>query len=143
MNKVDAVTSKPAVTVDVTAFRWQWRFDFPQHRFSIIGVAGTPTTGPTIVLPVGQTVHFDVTAVDVIHSFYVPEFNFKRDAIPGTVNRFDITIPRAGRFRGECAEFCGVDHADMTFYIRAVSQPAFDAWVQRNEGAGLIQDAGT
>jgi len=112
----------------------------PDHGFSVVGVGGTPTSGPTILLPVGQTVRINLTAADVIHSFFVPDFNFKRDAIPGVTNVFDLTIPRAGVFRGECAELCGVDHSDMTFYIRAVSPAEFQAWVQHNANAGVIQE---
>ncbi len=140
MNKVDALTADPAVTVNVTGFRWQWRFDFPGHGFSIVGVGGTPSSGPTILLPAGQTVHFEVRAADVIHSFFVPQFNFKRDAIPGVVNRFDLTIPSPGTYRGECAEFCGLNHADMTFFIQAVPPSRFRAWLQHNKDAGLIQE---
>jgi cytochrome c oxidase subunit 2 len=142
MNRVDAVSKDPAVTVDVTGFRWQWSFEYPGHGFSVIGVGGTTTRGPTMVLPVGQTVHVDLHATDVIHSFFVPDFNFKRDAIPGVTNTFDLTIPRPGVFRGECAELCGVDHADMTFYVRAVPVAEFQAWLQQHEGDGVIQEGG-
>lgn len=141
MGKVDAVASDPAVTVHVTGFRWQWRFDFPGHGFSVVGVGGTPSTGPTIVLPVGETIQIDLRASDVIHSFFVPAFNFKRDAIPGVTNTFDLHISQAGRFRGECAELCGVDHSDMTFFIRAVPPAQFDAWLHQHENAGVIQEA--
>jgi cytochrome c oxidase subunit II len=142
MNKVDAVAANPSVTVNVTGFRWQWSFEFPDHGFSVVGVGGSPTVGPTILLPIGETVQINLRAADVIHSFFVPDFNFKRDAIPGVLNRFDLTIPRVGVFRGECAELCGVDHSDMTFYIRAVPAAQFQAWVQRNANAGVIQEGG-
>jgi cytochrome c oxidase subunit II len=140
MSKVDAVTSRPSVTVNVTGFRWQWRFDFPSAGFSIVGVGGSPSSGPTILLPAGETVHVTLRAADVIHSFFVPDFNFKRDAIPGVTNQFDLSIPQAGVFRGECAELCGVDHSDMTFFIRAVPPDQFRAWLDQHKGQGVIQE---
>jgi cytochrome c oxidase subunit 2 len=139
MSRVDAVAKDPSVVVNVTGFRWQWRFDFPRHGFSIVGVAGTPTAGPTIELPAGETVRVNLRAADVIHSFFVPQFNFKRDAIPGVVNTFDLNVPGTGLYRGECAELCGVDHSDMTFFIRVVPPESFQAWIDRNANAGVIQ----
>ena len=140
MAKVDAVTAKPVATINVTGFRWQWRFDYPGYGFSIVGVGGTPNNGPTIVLPTGGTVHVTLRAADVIHSFFVPEFNFKRDAIPGVTNQFDLTIPQPGVFRGECAELCGIDHSDMTFFIRAVAPAQFHTWLLDHQGQGVIQE---
>lgn len=141
MAKVDKVSPNAAATVDVTGFRWQWRFDYPGYAFSIVGVGGTPSSGPTLVLPTGGTVHITLRAADVIHSFFVPDFNFKRDAIPGVTNQFDLTIPDAGVFRGECAELCGIDHSDMTFFIRAVAPAQFRAWLQDHRGQGVIQES--
>ena len=142
MDKVDALTPDPAVTVNVTGFQWQWRFDFPADGFSIVGVNGSPTQGPTIELPTNETVHITLRAADVIHSFYVPQFNFKRDAIPGVTNQFDLNIPNPGLFRGGCAELCGVDHSDMTFFIRAVPPAQYRAWISRHRGDGVIQSGG-
>jgi cytochrome c oxidase subunit II len=129
---VDHISANPAVTVDATAFQWQWRFTYPQYGIAIVG---SPTRFPTFVVPVGETVHIDLRAQDVIHAFFVPQFLFKRDAIPGQLNQFDITIPRSGRFLGECAEFCGLNHADMVFYLRAVPRDQFDRWVHRRQAA--------
>jgi cytochrome c oxidase subunit 2 len=66
---------------------------------------------------------------DVIHAFWVPAFTFKLDAIPGRVNEFDLTPVEAGTFRGVCAEFCGLQHASMTFRVTTASQAEFDAWI--------------
>jgi cytochrome c oxidase subunit 2 len=124
--RVDRVAKNPAVVVNVTGFQWQWRFDY---ALSGVSVVGTPDRPPTMVLPVGQIVEIDLVAQDVIHSFFVPDFLFKRDAVPGMRNRFDITIPKPGVFRGECAEYCGLNHGDMTFYVRAVTPQEFQAWL--------------
>ena len=130
--RVDRVVPNPDVTVVATAFQWQWRFSYPQYGISVIG---SPTSYPTFEVPVGETIHFDLGAEDVIHAFFVPEFLFKRDAIPGQPNEFDLTIPRAGRFLGECAEFCGLNHATMVFYVKAVPRAEFDAWVEDQQAS--------
>jgi cytochrome c oxidase subunit 2 len=142
MNKVDAQTKAPAATISVTGFRWQWRFEFPNDGFSVVGTHGTPSEGPTILVPVGQTVRFEVTAADVIHSFFVPAFNFKRDAIPAVTNHFDMTISQPGVYRGECAEFCGLDHADMTFFLKAVAPTVFQSWLDQHRNQGVVQGSG-
>ena len=134
--KVDRVRPDPAVVLNVTGFQWQWRFSYPQGNVTIIG---TPGANPVIELPVNRTVQVNVTSADVVHSFFVPAFLFKRDAIPGVVNHFDWVIPasRAGQtFRGECAAFCGLDHADMTFFVKAVTPQDFAAWLARQSTPG-------
>jgi cytochrome c oxidase subunit 2 len=131
-HRVDHVSANPGVVVDATAFQWQWRFTYPQYRINIIG---SPTSYPTFVVPVGETVRIQLRAEDVIHAFFVPQFLFKRDAIPGVLNTFDFRVPEAGTFRGECAEFCGLNHADMGFWVRAVPRDQFDRWVQQQQQA--------
>ncbi|HEV7810693.1 MAG TPA: cytochrome c oxidase subunit II, partial [Candidatus Limnocylindrales bacterium] len=131
LGKVDAQAAT-RVTVDVTGFRWQWRFDYEGTPVSIVG---GPETSPEMVVPVGEPIHIVLNAADVDHSFYVPAFLFKRDAIPGKPNAFDLTITEPGVYSGQCAEFCGVFHARMTLTVRAVSRPEFDAWlVQQQSG---------
>jgi len=130
--KVDRVVDHPDLVVHVTAFQWQWRFQYPD---SGIQVVGTPGHAPQLVLPVGKTVRIDLTAQDVIHAFFVPQFLFKRDAIPGHPNRFDLRITNAGTFHGECAEFCGLNHAFMSFSVKAVPMSDFQRWVQEQRSA--------
>jgi cytochrome c oxidase subunit 2 len=129
---IDRVTGDPPVTIDVTAFQWQWRFSYPQYGIQVVG---TPSRPPTMVVPVGQTVQINLRAQDVIHAFFVPDFLFKRDAIPGKLNQFDFEVDTPGTYDGECAEFCGLDHADMVFYVMAVSPSQFRAWA-RSGGSG-------
>ena len=81
------------------------------------------------MLPLGRTIRVVLTSNDVIHSFWVPDFLFKRDAIPGRPTQFDLTTTEAGTFRGECAEFCGLNHAYMTFRVRVASPEAYAAWL--------------
>jgi cytochrome c oxidase subunit 2 len=123
---VDAVAPKPDVAVDVTGFRWSWRFDYPSAGVSIVG---TPQAPPTLVLPVGKTIQINLTSSDVIHGFWIPPFLFKRDAIPGMTNHFDLTPTKIGVFRGVCSQFCGLDHALMTFRVAVVSQAEYRRWI--------------
>ena len=131
-NKVDDVSGNPDLRVRVTAFQWQWRFEYPQYGIEVVG---TPAREPTLVLPARQTVQIRLIATDVIHAFYVPDTLFKRDAIPGFPNTFDMNFLEPGLHRGECAEFCGLNHADMNFRVRVLSPDDFEAWVQRHQEA--------
>jgi cytochrome c oxidase subunit II len=123
-NRIDAVAAHPSLVVNVTAFQWQWRFQYPAQHVQIVG---TPQRPPTMVVPVGKTVRVNLRATDVNHAFFVPAFLFKRDAIPGVVNHFDLDPTRAGTFVGECAEFCGLNHAEMYFYVKAVPPSQFSS----------------
>ena len=89
------------------------------------------------MLPVGETTRLNVTSVDVDHSFWVPDFLFKRDAIPGLRNVFAWTPTTIGTFRGECGEFCGLDHAVMSFSVKVVSADDFSRWVSARRRVAL------
>jgi heme/copper-type cytochrome/quinol oxidase subunit 2 len=82
-----------------------------------------------MVLPVNEPVLVRLHAQDVIHSFYVPQFFYKKDAVPGRVNEFEVKITTPGTYGGQCAEFCGLAHSDMFFTVRAVERAEFDSWV--------------
>ena len=118
----------PDVTVDVLAFQWQWQFTYPDLG---VTVTGTRDAQPELVLPSDSRVRFRLTSADVIHAFWIPGFRFKRDAIPGQQEEFDVDIlDRTGDFpnTGVCAEFCGLDHAFMRFDVRIVTPDEFKAW---------------
>jgi cytochrome c oxidase subunit II len=127
-SRVDPLAANAKLHVRVTAFQWQWRFDYPQLRKSIVGTPGHP---PVLVVPTRTEVEFEETSRDVIHSFWVPILRFKRDAFPNRTTRFDLVFDREGVFPGRCAEFCGLRHADMTFRVRVVGRRAFDSWSRR------------
>jgi cytochrome c oxidase subunit II len=130
---VDALTGDPTVTIDVKGFQWQWQF---HYRDDDITVTGLPDSEPTMVLPADRTARLILTSPDVIHSFYVPGFLFKRDVIPGVTNKIDITPQDKGTYSGKCAEFCGLDHAKMTFTVKVVSMADYQAWVTEQQAAG-------
>jgi cytochrome c oxidase subunit 2 len=126
LGKVEAKSADPAVTVDVTGFQWQWQFEYKEDGVKLVGAG---EQGPELVLPVGETVNFKLHATDVIHAFYVPQFLYKKDVMPGRTNSFDLRIDAPGTYAGQCAEFCGLDHARMNFTVRAVPRPEYDQWL--------------
>lgn len=126
---VEALPPGPDATVDVTAYRWGWTFAYAGGP----RVDGTAAAPPQLVLPLNQTMRVRLTSRDVTHSFWVPDFLFKKDAIPGQVNVFDLRPDRAGTFIGRCAQFCGLNHALMSFSVRVVPAPEYARWT-RGEG---------
>lgn len=123
--RVDRVSADPTVTIEVTGFQWQWRF---RYREAGVEVVGTNEQDPVMVLPAETTVRLVLRATDVIHSFYVPEFLFKRDTVPGITNEFELEVLEEGRYDGRCAEFCGLLHDRMDFVVEAVPRAEFDRW---------------
>jgi cytochrome c oxidase subunit 2 len=89
-----------------------------------------------MVLPVDARIRFDLRTVDVIHSFFVPDFLFKRDVIPRVHNSVQVDTTKTGRFRGLCAEFCGLDHARMGFWVRVVDRVSYDRWLRAHRSGG-------
>lgn len=131
--RVDAVIAHPAVIVDVDAYRWGWRFayrDGPTVGGASAGPAslGTPHAPPELVLPVDETTRIELSSSDVDHGFWIPDFLFKRDAIPGQTTAFDLRPHATGTFLGRCSAFCGLEHAEMYFRVRVVTARAFAAW---------------
>ena len=139
--RVDARADNPRVTVNVVGFQWQWQFTYQGERLDLpagqpaedLTIKGTIAKPPVMYLPVGEPIRFNTEAQDVIHSFYVREFLFKRDAFPGHLNTFDLTITKPGDFGGQCTEYCGLAHQAMRFTIRAVSRPQFEAWLVKTK----------
>jgi cytochrome c oxidase subunit 2 len=124
-SRVDPVAANPKLRVHITAFDWQWRFDYPELGKSVVG---TPNTPAQLVVPAHTPIEFSETSRDVIHSFWVPSLRFKRDAFPNRTTRFDLVFDREGTFPARCAEFCGLHHADMTFTVRVLAPAAFRDW---------------
>lgn len=130
---VDARADEPELEVEVIAFQWGWRFEFPDTGVAVTGTAADP---PTVVLPTDRTIAFLITSTDVNHSFNIPPFLIKRDAIPGNPNRFDVVIDEAGTYTGQCGEFCGLLHSAQYFAIEAVPPDEFEDWLAAAADAG-------
>jgi cytochrome c oxidase subunit II len=123
---VTRLSADPGLRVVATAFQWGWRFAYQGRDVTVVGDSNSP---PTLVLPLAVVTRLELDSPDVIHSFYVPTFLQKQDVIPGTVEEIDVTPTRVGRYAGYCAEFCGLEHARMTFAVEVVTQPDFERWV--------------
>lgn len=129
-NRVQALAENPDVRIDVLGFQWQWRFTYLDDSGEPdTQVLGTPEEIPELVLPVDQTVRITLESADVTHAFYVPEALYKRHAIPGRVNEFDMTFEQTGRFPGNCTQYCGLNHAHMVFNVRVVEQAEYEQWL--------------
>jgi cytochrome c oxidase subunit II len=124
---VTGLSDDPDVVVDVVGFQWSWQFRYPDEGVQVDGEPGSP---PQLVLPVDRTTRLRLAASDVAHSFWVPDFLSKRDLIPGVDNEIDVTPTREGSFDGRCAEYCGLDHWQMYFSVRVVSQADYEAWLE-------------
>jgi cytochrome c oxidase subunit II len=109
-----------AMTVEVVGHRWFWTASYPGTKAVV---------ADEIHIPVGTPIELDVRTTDVIHSFWVPELNRKIDTIPGRTNRILLRADTPGVFRGACAEFCGLQHANMSFVVVAEPAARFRAWL--------------
>jgi cytochrome c oxidase subunit 2 len=127
-NKEEALP-KTNVTIDVNAFQWGWKFLYPGHD---VVVVGQTTQEPTMVMPINENVHFNLTSSDVIHGFYVHDFNFSRYAQPGVLNQFTIRATKLGTYDGQCTQLCGLYHSLMVFRVKVVSQSQYAAWLHTN-----------
>jgi cytochrome c oxidase subunit 2 len=133
---------KPDMTVKVTGYQWYWGYAYPDQKIDeeisdilpedqarANHVPYMLATTQPMMAPVGKVVHVLVTGADVIHSFSVPAFGIKIDAVPGRTNDTWFKAERTGTFYGQCSQLCGTDHAYMPIEVKVVSQADFDAWV--------------
>ena len=146
-NQVDELSAHPAVVVNVTGFQWSWSFQYPQY--SVAGskalcgqadvcelgatwngvIPGNENEMPLLEIPEHETVRFNLVSADVIHSFWVLPFDFKRDVVPGHPNHFQVTATQPSTSIGRCSELCGLYHSRMLFRIKIVTPAQFTAWV--------------
>lgn len=123
---VDAPPPKEALTVEVVGRLWWWEVHYLDDEGRRIA-----TTANEIHVPVGQTTRFRLISDNVIHSFWVPNLHGKVDLIPGRTNTLSFTVSEPGVYRGQCAEYCGIQHALMGFLVIAEPPEAFSAWLAR------------
>ncbi len=137
LNTVEAVSANPETRIRAVAGQFQWTFDYlDASGENVVYSEFLPTQqesgGGGMVVPAGRSVLLSLESPDVLHAFYVPQFLFKRDVVPGRVNTFEFTVNAddAGQtFRGQCAELCGSGHRQMLFDVVAVTPAEFDTWL--------------
>lgn len=123
---------KDALVVDVTGIQWAWTFTYPG-----LGPDGADVEAPIneLHIPTGRRVLFRLHSPDVIHSFWIPKLGGKTDVMPGHNNTMWLQADEPGTYSGQCAEFCGLSHANMRFIAVAESPEEFDAWLQEQVAA--------
>jgi cytochrome c oxidase subunit 2 len=154
-NYVDTSEAEPDLRVAIEGFQWNWEFAYPDTQGpdgEVVSTLGTSDTIPLLVLPAERRIEFEQRSHDVIHSFWVPEFLFKRDVFPmPETNDQDFvwqidSIDREGAFVGRCAELCGTYHAFMNFEVRVLQPALFDQYLalrqQVNPDTGAAYTAG-
>jgi cytochrome c oxidase subunit 2 len=148
--------SNSQLTIKVTGYQWKWQYDYVDEGVSFYstlartsdaarqldsGIAPTSVENyllevdNPLIVPVGTKVRVLVTAADVIHAWWVPDFGMKKDAIPGYINELWFKADKAGTYRGQCAELCGRDHGFMPVVVRVVEQAEYDAWLADQKAA--------
>jgi cytochrome c oxidase subunit 2 len=124
LNAVSTPPRPPAVTVQVIGHRWWW-----EVKYVGAGAEQTVVTANEIHVPVGEPVKLELTSSDVVHSFWIPQLAGKTDLNPGMVNVSWIQADTAGIYRGQCTEYCGLQHANMAAYVVAESPERFREWL--------------
>lgn len=153
-------TGEADIDVFVTGYQWKWSYEYMlENGENVKFFSNLKTTQDTIhgrsnkgenyllevdnplVLPVGKKVRFLITAYDVIHSWWVPDFGVKKDAIPGFVNETWARVDTEGTYRGQCAELCGKDHGFMPIVVKVTSEEAYDDWIaEKQTEAGELKE---
>ena len=143
LNTVEATSPQPGMKVRAVAAQFLWSFDYMPDDYDPVTnrdaeplLSITAPEGPDggLTLPVGRSVHLYLRSPDVIHAFYVPQFLFKRDVVPGRENSFEFTIDEKdvdNTFHGQCAELCGAGHNQMHFDVHTMDGAEFDAWLEQ------------
>jgi len=133
----------PEMTLKVTGYQWYWGYEYPDHDGLTFesymindedlkeGDVRLLSTDNEVVLPVDTEIRILITAADVLHSWAMPAFGIKKDAIPGRLNETWVKINRPGVYYGQCSEICGTGHGFMPIMVRAVSKPEFEAWIKK------------
>ncbi len=133
------------INILVTGYQWKWQYTYLEDDVSFFSNLSTSQeqidneipkgelylqeVDEPLVIPINKRIRFLITGNDVIHSWWVPDFAVKQDAIPGFINTAWTNVPKPGIYRGACTELCGIKHAFMPVVVRAVEQEEYDAWV--------------
>jgi cytochrome c oxidase subunit 2 len=128
--QTNATPGEDALDIEVIGHQWWWEFRYPEYNI---------TTANQLQIPVGRTVSLRMGSADVIHSFWVPQFAAKRDVFANRETRMWFKAETAGEYPGQCAEFCGIQHARMAYHIQAQTPDEFKAWVAHMQTLGPKQ----
>jgi cytochrome c oxidase subunit II len=148
INMEDTKTRADMV-LKVTGMQWKWQYEYPEAGVKFISTLATPRDQITnaeakgehyllevdkpVVLPVGKKIRILLTSTDVIHTWWVPQFGVKRDAVPGFLRETWVKIDTPGIYRGQCAELCGKEHGFMPVVVHAVPEPEYLAWLEQQK----------
>ena len=130
LNLINDVNSDVAMTIKVEGRQWAWGFTYPDQPMFKLPDGTVLQSGEQLDIPVGQKIKLELTAKDVIHSFWVPNLGGKKDAVPGHTTSLWIEADRPGTYKGQCTEFCGDGHADMLIVVVAHPQNEYAAWAK-------------
>jgi cytochrome c oxidase subunit 2 len=145
MSDIETPTANPDVTIEVIGKQWSWDFNYTnanvyesgiQSQFG--GEEGSEAALPTLYLPLNKTVQIDLRARDVVHSFWVIDFLYKKDVFPGHTNHMYFTPTKLGTYKGKCAELCGEFHSMMLFNVKVVEQAEYDAHMAQLAAKGNV-----
>ena len=151
-------TSAADMTVKVTGHQWKWEYDYLDKDVRFISTMSTSLdqingkaekgenylleVDSPMVVPTGKKVRVLLTAQDVIHAWWVPEFGVKQDAIPGFIKEVWFKVDKEGTYRGQCAELCGKAHGFMPIVVEAVSEDKYNQWIASKQEAAKTANAG-
>jgi cytochrome c oxidase subunit 2 len=145
--EIEAPIAEPDVSIEVIGKRWAWDFNYLDEDVYSAGIQAQenendsnsidPESLPTLYLPVGKSVEITVEARDVAHSFWVVDFLYKKDMLPGRSNYMYFVPEKIGTYAGKCAELCGEYHSLMLFQVKVVSQEDYDAYIESQRDAGF------
>jgi len=145
-------TENEDLTIKITGYQWKWHYEYLEDAVSFYSNLSTPydqmfknapkgehylrEVDHPIVVPIHKKIRFLVTSNDVIHSWWVPDFGIKRDAVPGFINEAWTRIEKPGTYYGQCAELCGINHAYMPIVVIATTEDQYKDWVAQQKGGG-------
>lgn len=130
----NATFKKPALVVKVTGFQWCWQFSYEGHDATVQGTCNLGHHLPILVVPTNRPVRFEITSNDVVHEFWLPYLHYKMEAFPDHLNSMTATFTQTGMWEGRCAEFCGLFHDNMEFWVRAVTSARYRSWLSAHHG---------
>ena len=154
-----ADTSESDMTIKVTGYQWKWRYDYLDEGIGFYSTMAEDSyaarqlksgidpsevdnylldVDQPLVIPAGKKVRILITAADVIHAWWVPDFGWKKDAIPGFINEAWTKVDQPGTYRGQCAELCGRDHGFMPVVVKVLPEPEYRAWLSAQKAADQI-----